>query len=128
MLIHHLALTAADPAASAPFYDTLLGLFGYRRTIDAESLKAWEGPDFELILYRAKPELRDRAHTLYQPGFHHLALQAENRAQVDAAHEAVKAVGAVILDAPREYPNYPGDYYAVFFLDPDGLKLEVMTM
>ena len=31
---------------------------------------------------------------------------------------------AEILDAPREYPKYEPGYYAVFFLDPDGLKLE----
>ncbi len=31
---------------------------------------------------------------------------------------------AEILDAPAEYPKYGPDYYAIFFLDPDGLKLE----
>jgi hypothetical protein len=27
-------------------------------------------------------------------------------------------------DAPREYPAYVPGYYAVFFSDPDGIKLE----
>jgi glyoxylase I family protein len=31
---------------------------------------------------------------------------------------------AEILNAPREYPQYEPGYYAVFFLDPDGIKLE----
>ena len=32
---------------------------------------------------------------------------------------------ATILDAPAHYDYTPG-YYAVFFADPDGLKLEVV--
>jgi hypothetical protein len=29
-----------------------------------------------------------------------------------------------VLDAPAEYPQYGSGYYAVFFADPDGIKLE----
>jgi glyoxylase I family protein len=31
-----------------------------------------------------------------------------------------------VLDAPREYPEYVPGYYAVFFADPDGIKLELV--
>jgi len=31
-----------------------------------------------------------------------------------------------VLDAPAHYPEYSGDYYAVFFEDPDGMKLELV--
>ena len=31
-----------------------------------------------------------------------------------------------ILDAPAEYPQYGPNYYAVFFADPDGMKLELV--
>ena len=33
--------------------------------------------------------------------------------------------GARVLDPPAEYPAYAPGYYAVFFGDPDGIKLEV---
>ena len=32
------------------------------------------------------------------------------------------------LDPPAEYPQYALGYYAVFFADPDGLKLEFVHM
>ena len=64
-------------------------------------------------------------HDLFAPGFHHLALNAADRDQVHRVHEILLALGADILDAPAEYDYEPG-YYAVFFLDPDGLKLEVV--
>jgi hypothetical protein len=33
--------------------------------------------------------------------------------------------GAKVLDAPQEYPQYAEGYYAVYFTDPCGMKLEV---
>ncbi len=55
---------------------------------------------------------------------HHLAWHAESRGDVDRLHELLLAMGARILDAPADYPQYWPVYYAVFFADPDGLKLE----
>jgi len=55
---------------------------------------------------------------------HHLALKAETREAVDALYRTLMQMDAEILDAPAEYPKYGPGYYAVFFLDPDGLKLE----
>jgi hypothetical protein len=38
----------------------------------------------------------------------------------------VRGIGAAVLHAPADYPEYNNGrgYYAVFFADPDGLKLE----
>ena len=47
--------------------------------------------------------------------------------QVDRVHELLVALGADVLDAPAEYDYNPG-YYAVFFRDPDGFKLEVVHL
>ena len=43
---------------------------------------------------------------------------------VDALHEVLRRIGAAVLDPPADYPQYGEGYYAVFFADPDGLKLE----
>jgi catechol 2,3-dioxygenase-like lactoylglutathione lyase family enzyme len=56
---------------------------------------------------------------------HHLALAVEAAADVDAAHAAVEAAGGEVLHAPRLWPEYHPAYYATFFLDPDGFRLEV---
>ena len=62
------------------------------------------------------------AHDRYAPGVHHAAWRAEDRADVDALHDKLVAAGVTILDPP-DFDD--GDnYYAVFFADPDGLKLE----
>ncbi|HKI90720.1 MAG TPA: VOC family protein [Gaiellaceae bacterium] len=62
---------------------------------------------------------------LYAPGLHHLAFAVEGREDVDAAHTAAVAAGVEILHAPRLWPEYHPGYYATFFLDPDGFRIEV---
>jgi catechol 2,3-dioxygenase-like lactoylglutathione lyase family enzyme len=67
----------------------------------------------------------DQEFELYAPGFHHLSLAVETKADVDAVHDAVIAAGGEVLHAPRLWPQYHPDYYATFFEDPDGFRLEV---
>jgi catechol 2,3-dioxygenase-like lactoylglutathione lyase family enzyme len=56
-------------------------------------------------------------------GFHHYAFELRSRKDVDELQAFLKELGATIVDPADEYYD---DYYAVFFLDPDGLKFEGM--
>jgi catechol 2,3-dioxygenase-like lactoylglutathione lyase family enzyme len=56
-------------------------------------------------------------------GFHHYAFRLRSRADVDALQAFLEEQGTKIVDPAGEYYD---DYYAVFFLDPDGMKLEGM--
>ena len=51
------------------------------------------------------------------------AFRLRSRADVDALQVYLEEQGATIVDPAGEYYD---DYYAVFFLDPDGMKLEGM--
>jgi glyoxylase I family protein len=127
--INHIDLTVIDPARSLTFYEAVLGFMGYRRASAHE-----RGYDFDLVrpngtfcsigIMRAEGAGRARAHDRYSPGLHHLAWSAESRADVDRMYALLRDIGATVLDAPAEYPRYGEGYYAVFFADPDGLKLE----
>lgn len=126
--IHHLDLTVKDPWASRSFYAAVLGFMGYREVADHErgfdyDLETPEG--FASIgIMKASGPHADRLHDRYSPGLHHVAWMAESREDVDALHARLLEIGATILDPPADYPRYGDGYYAVFFADPDGLKLE----
>jgi catechol 2,3-dioxygenase-like lactoylglutathione lyase family enzyme len=126
--IHHLDLTVRDPEASHGFYEAVLGFMGYRQEARHD-----RGYDFDLAtpegfcsigIMAAKGPGAGRDHDRYSPGLHHVAWTAESREDVDRLYLLLLKIGAEILDAPADYPRYGPGYYAVFFADPDGLKLE----
>ena len=78
--------------------------------------------NISIALHPARPAAWTREHDRYAPGLHHLAFNAESREDVDGLYSFLREMGADILDPPRVY--YEPDYYAVFFADPDGIKLE----
>ena len=129
--MNHLALTVSDLERSARFYDRILGFIGYARVqvpqptqqLMKTPLLAWSGPSGSVTLRPAKGESASRTHDRNAPGLNHFAFNAEGRADVDRMHELLMSIGAQILDAPAEYP-YAAGYYAVYFTDPDGIKLE----
>lgn len=123
--VHHIALTASNIQISSKFYDAILAPLGYLKHSSDDTICTWLGQMPEILLYASKPTGRKSTHETYAPGIHHIAFQVEDQKTVIAVFEAVKKFGSKILDEPREYPNYSEGYFAVFFLDPDGIKLEV---
>ena len=87
------------------------------------------GGSFAIEVRPSRGENRNRPCDRYAPGVHHMAFQAESPAAVDEVHEAMLGIGATVLDPPTDYggqAGYSKGYYAVFFADPDGAKLEVV--
>lgn len=127
--LNHVDLTVRDPQVSFPFYDAVLGFMGYRLADSHPRGFDWDlgahGTSFCSIgIKKAEGEGAGRIHDRYSPGLHHIAWHAESREDVEALHRLLLKIGATVLDAPAEYPQYGAGYYAVFFADPDGLKLE----
>jgi catechol 2,3-dioxygenase-like lactoylglutathione lyase family enzyme len=140
--LSHIDLSVSDPDRSIPFYAALFGALGFRRfrsehpdfSGDDPRRAAWfllypGGGVFGLEVRPARDASRGKAHDRYAPGLHHLAFHAESRAAVDEAHARVAQMGGTVLDPPTDYSGREGygpGYYAVFFADPDGVKLEVV--
>lgn len=121
--IEHVDLSVSDLAASTLFYDLVLSALGFRR-VDHPSYRAWSNGQLAIGLREATSVPRATPVDRYKPGLHHLALRAASRVEVDELHTLLVARGVNVLDAPAVYPEYGADYYAIFFADPDGMKLE----
>jgi catechol 2,3-dioxygenase-like lactoylglutathione lyase family enzyme len=128
-MVHHVYLTVANVAASLPLYECVLTFLGYERSNEDARGVDWEigrldGSFCSIGIKKSEARGRRRRHDRYSPGLHHLAWRAESRADVDRLYALLLRIGARILDAPADYPRYGHGYYAVFWADPDGLKLE----
>ena len=123
--MHHLDLTVGDLGRSKPFYELVLGFLGYRCVKDTDQVIVWDLtlPD-GVCGIAIRPAERQREHDRYTVGLHHFAWNSDSRQDVDRLHARLVEAGVTILDAPAAYPQYGTGYYAVFFADPDGLKLE----
>ena len=123
--LHHVDLTVSDLALAKRFYQPVMEFLGYRMTEGTEGDLGFASGDDDgtgIMLHPAHPQSRDRKHDRYATGLHHLAFRAASRDEVDDLHRVLQRIGAKILDPPAVH--YPPNYYAVFFADPDGLKLE----
>jgi glyoxylase I family protein len=127
--VHHVDLVVSSIARSLAFYRDLLGPLGWH------GIGEVEGERGETIWYLSgrgtaiglREAQSGGAVDRYALGLHHLAFEVPSRAVVDERAEWLRENGAEIESEPQEYTYMPG-YYAVFFYDPDGLKLEIMTV
>ncbi|MEZ4223345.1 MAG: VOC family protein [Polyangiaceae bacterium] len=129
--INHVALTVSDLDAAMKFYTPLLEALGYtvgpvmpyggsRLTVNVH-----ESHGTAVNLWQAS---KQHAFEIYEPGLHHLAFNVSSKHAVDDICRLVAGLGATILDGPGEFPFAHQGYYAVYFLGPDGVKIEVVFM
>lgn len=134
--IDHIDIVASDVERSLGFYRELLRPLGYTR----EGVIEGERGERVVYLNRQQPDAvgavsvrqaQSDAHRIpydrYAVGVHHIAIRVDARETVDERAQWLAESGATIESGPAEYP-YAAGYYAVFFYDPDGLKLELVHL
>ena len=132
MSVDHLDLVVTSLERSLAFYRGLLEPLGYVRVSEIE------GERGERVVYVGRiggmgsvslREAQSDAHAVpydrYAVGLHHLAFSASSRGTVDERAAWLREQGAKIESGPEEHDYTPG-YYAVFFYDPDAIKLEIV--
>jgi catechol 2,3-dioxygenase-like lactoylglutathione lyase family enzyme len=131
----HVDLVCRDVDRSIAFYLAVLAELGLQPPVTFEGERGetihylrfpTEGSGSLGLRAASGPEA-SQAFELYAPGLHHLAFGVDDPADVDRAHDAAARAGAEVLQAPRPWPDYHPDYYATFFLDPDGFRVEVRS-
>jgi glyoxylase I family protein len=129
-LVDHVDLVVSSIQRSLPFYRGLLGPLGWVVVVQQEGERGEPihylgGPDWAGSLGLRERQSGEAPPDRYAVGLHHVALGAPSRKAVDEAARWLRDRGAEIEGGPGERHYTPG-YYAVFFYDPDGIKLEIV--
>jgi catechol 2,3-dioxygenase-like lactoylglutathione lyase family enzyme len=114
-MFDHVGIRASDREASERFYETVLRTLRVEKTYSDEYLVEWD--DFSLSPAEAEKPVTRRLHV----GF-----VAPSRAHVDEFWRVGIEAGYRDDGAPGPRPEYGGDYYGSFLLDPDGNSAEAV--
>lgn len=124
--IDHLTIRVSNLKRSKKFYDKLLGFMGFELEWEFGKTLGWNNGRTMYWIAEADARGKKHKHRIGDVGFHHYAFELARPEQVDQVYELLKEMGAEVVDPPADYPDYGEGYRAVYFLDPDGLKLEAM--
>jgi len=123
--VDHLYVAVSDFTRSVAFYDAVMRLLGFKKGTSPIAGEPNTHYFNRVTQYSIRPA-HGGEHDPYRPGLHHLCLRVAARADVDAAVVALRALG-IAASEPKLYPEYAPDYYATFFTDPDGIRLEIVA-
>ena len=123
--IDHLVIRVSDFERSKAFYDTVLGFLGFTRKYTFGKTAGWSNGKTLFWIAAADAQGKKRKYRKGDIGFHHYAFELSSRKDVDALGTFLAKQGMNVVDPPGEY--YGRSYYAVYFTDPDGMKLEGMV-
>jgi len=125
--VDHVYVTVRDLDTSEQFYDRVMSVLGFRKVA-----RPLAGGDLHIhyfnrsFQYTLRPARNARDYDSYSPGLHHFCMRVRDRTAVDAAFRELGRRG-IEASEPRLYPEYHEDYYATFFEDPDGIRLELVN-
>jgi catechol 2,3-dioxygenase-like lactoylglutathione lyase family enzyme len=119
--LDHVGFAVADYARSKAFYEKALAPLGMTLLMEFSGAAAGFGRDDG-----CRPSFFIEAYGEPVRGRLHIALRADNRAQVDAFHAAAVEAGGTDNGAPGPRPVYHADYYGGYVLDPDGNNIETV--
>ena len=119
----HVGLNVSDVARARDFYAAVLGLRVERESAEEGRRYAFLGDGERLVL--TLWEQSDGAFYTASPGLHHLSFEVDDVAQVEAAEERLRALGAPLLYDGIVPHGEGASSGGVFFTDPDGIRMEI---
>ncbi|MEQ6389697.1 VOC family protein [Bacillaceae bacterium S4-13-58] len=126
-LLHHIEIYVSDLDQTVEFWGWLLEELGYSSFQKWDSGHSWKLSDTYIVFVQAEDRFLDPPYHRCRVGLNHLAFHASSRQHVDEMTKKLKERNVKIL-YPDRHPFAGGDhYYAVFFEDPDRIKVELVA-
>ncbi|MFJ7935487.1 VOC family protein [Sporosarcina sp. NPDC096371] len=126
-LIHHIELYVSDLARTIDFWGWLLEELGYNLFQKWDSGQSWKLGETYIVFVQAEDRFLDVSYHRCRVGLNHLAFHASSRQHVDELTNKLTEKGIPILYTEK-HPFAGGpEHYAVYFEDPDRMKVELVA-
>ncbi|ASN06964.1 VOC family protein [Virgibacillus necropolis] len=126
-LIHHVELYVSDIKGSIEFWGWFLEDLGYHVFQKWDAGQSFKLGDTYIVFVQTDERFLDVPYHRCRVGLNHLAFHAESREHVDKVTDRLREKRITIL-YPNQHPFAGGeDHYAVYFEDPDRMKVELVA-
>ncbi len=129
VFIDHIDLRVSSLTRATSFYDAVLGALGMRRVNESSdpAEDEWIGWGYTVQDDGPTPQpfFGIQEEPGHRGGANRIAFAASSRQHVDRVAATALAAGALAMEGPELCTDYGPTYYAAFFEDADGNKLEV---
>ena len=123
--LHHVEIYVKDLNRSKDFWAWLLDELGYREYQSWPQGVSYLLDQTYLVFVQTEEKYLDQPYHRCRVGLNHLAFHGGSRAFVDEITIKLKDKGIQILYEDRHPFAGGADYCAVFFEDPDRIKVEI---
>ncbi|MCA9374949.1 VOC family protein [Candidatus Dojkabacteria bacterium] len=126
--LDHMSIMVSDLNKSKKFYQGFLAILGYKIDFEEDWGISFSNGEASIILEETEKKYQDIPYHRKRTGVNHIAFKVDSKEDVDQFNKAfLKKQGLQTLyETPKAFPEYSENYYAVFFEDPDRIKLEVL--
>lgn len=122
--LHHVELYVCDLPKSLAFWRWLLGELNYERFQEWDRGESWKLRDTYIVFVQVDEDYAEPPYDRRRVGLNHIAFHVASRAEVDRLATEVTQRGSPLLYGDRYRSE---DYYAIYFQDPDGIKVELVA-
>jgi catechol 2,3-dioxygenase-like lactoylglutathione lyase family enzyme len=126
--LYHISINISNPSISIPFYKDFLSYLDYKIIVEGYDYIGFTNGKSDFWFIGVESAYLPVGFDRHNIGLNHLAFILDSKEEVDEFNQKFLAFKKIkpLYDSPKLWSEYYKDYYAVFFEDPDGIKLEVV--
>jgi len=127
---NHLQIYVSDKKVSFQFYKELLTYLGYKVVCEDGASLGMRNEPTDIWLKGVPKENKHKLYSRRNVGVNHLAFGVSKKEDVDKFCKEFLIPRGIksLYNSPRKFHEYTERYYAVYFEDPDKIKLEVVFL